>query len=72
MKNANFQFFFNFVKLMPEKYQAVRISGKCTVCRRMLVNPVHEGHRVFLANGNFKKSFEKFFKIFDNFILLIC
>ena len=47
--------FFHFVKLMPEKYQAARISGKCTVCLRMLLNPVHEGHRVFLTNGNFKK-----------------
>ena len=64
-----FNFFLIFVKLMAEKYQDVRISGKCTFCRRVLVNPVHEGHRVFLANGNFKKNFRKvFFKDFWQFL----
>ena len=66
-ENANFQFFFHFVKLMPEKYQAARISGKCTVCLRMLLNPVHEGHRVFLTNGNFKifsKNLQNFWQFY--------
>ena len=66
-EKCEFSFFFLLVKLMSEKYQSARISGKCTVCRRMLLNLVHEGHRVFLTNGSFKnfsKNLQNFWQFY--------